>query len=159
MCLWKYSVFTRSSRVVLKVFLLFSPPPPPIRCWYHSLHYNWCWCWSHYPTNEIEMLSAETTGAWYGRRPDYNFFLFCCCSLSSGEDHLEKLSEMERILHQAQGEKMRMLEQQVSSSVKTNTVYFALFMNLFSQITVKPHFCGHPLEGPPIVNVAIFEMQ
>ena len=83
-------------------------------------------------------------------------FLFCRCSLSSGEDHLEKLSEMERILHQAQGEKMRMLEQQVSSSVNTNTMYFALFMNLFSQIAVQPHFCGHPFEGPPIIKYLKF---
>ena len=70
------------------------------------------------------------------RHTGLQFYSLCCCSLSSGEDHLEKLSEMERILHQAQGEKMRMLEQQVSSSLNTNTVYFALLMNLFSQFAV-----------------------
>lgn len=35
-------------------------------------------------------------------------------SLSSGEDHLEKLAEMERLLAQAQTEKMHIIEEQVS---------------------------------------------
>ena len=61
-----------------------------------------------------KVLSAKTNSS-MGRSKTTLLFLGLFCSLSSGEDHLEKLSEMERILHQAQGEKMRMLEQQVSS--------------------------------------------
>lgn len=38
----------------------------------------------------------------------------CCCSLSSGEDNLEKLAEMERMLSQAQSEKLAVIEEQVS---------------------------------------------
>ena len=56
-------------------------------------------------------------------------YLLMYYSLSSGEDHLEKLTEMERILHQAQGEKMRMFEQQVS--LYFTFYYFSLF---FSEI-------------------------
>ena len=41
----------------------------------------------------------------------YGIFIF---SLSSGEDHLEKLQELERLLAQAQQDKMKILEDQVS---------------------------------------------
>lgn len=40
-------------------------------------------------------------------------YMFVCFSLSSGEDQLEKMLELERLLAQAQSEKMRMIADQV----------------------------------------------
>ena len=35
------------------------------------------------------------------------------CSLSSGDDHLDKMTDIEKLLAHSQAEKMRLLEQQV----------------------------------------------